>query len=419
MPADPGDTALVIGDGACDSRTVGAVTATLSGGIGGIGITIAEVPPVDVIDMAVAVIIDARRAGSFRRVRPDIGGQVLVVAVDACVNDGEDDAAVPLLDIPGLGCVDVREIMLLGISRIVRHLAEPAHIERLGIFYVGIARQLSGDRDRIQMFRDRHFQNPGDIVSAGVRLKGCVAEHLLDACCGEALQPAVQRRQAGRATGADQALRHSSGGRDAPPGARNAFPASVVLRVSVALGVRKCSSRAAFKRINVRSVRFDAGSVANSSVSEGRIIRSMKVSAIACDCMASPGWWLPEHAPARLSSPSSPSAPRASRLDYQTSGYAFRLSPFASCSLPLNSTFSQTTTHNEAPEERLPQDRGSTNAQSCAAESRRRTIPRTVDTGSDSSSSMLATDRDLRDRTMVHGSTASSLFFPTSTRKRL
>ena len=65
-----------------------------------------EVPAVDVVDVAVAVVVDAV-ARDLAGVGPDAAGQVGVVQVDAGVEHGDDRRGAPRRDAPGLGGVDV------------------------------------------------------------------------------------------------------------------------------------------------------------------------------------------------------------------------------------------------------------------------------------------------------------------------
>ena len=51
----------------------------------GVGVVVAEVPAVDVVDVAVAVVVDAV-ARDLSRIRPQVGGDVGMEAIDAGVD---------------------------------------------------------------------------------------------------------------------------------------------------------------------------------------------------------------------------------------------------------------------------------------------------------------------------------------------
>src|SRR5262249_24139846 len=101
-PGNAGDADAVVAhprDGAGDVRAVAVVVERFV-------VVRDEVPAVDVVDEAVAVVVDAV-AGDLARVGPDVGGEVGVVVVDAGVDDRDDDAAARGDGVPRLGGVDV------------------------------------------------------------------------------------------------------------------------------------------------------------------------------------------------------------------------------------------------------------------------------------------------------------------------
>jgi hypothetical protein len=55
-----------------------------------VGVVVARVDPKDVVDVAVAVVVDAV-AGRLERVVPHVGGEVRVGVVDAGVNHADHD----------------------------------------------------------------------------------------------------------------------------------------------------------------------------------------------------------------------------------------------------------------------------------------------------------------------------------------
>src|SRR5207245_8325634 len=84
-PTDAGHIGVVVadgGDGAGDVRAVAQV-------IHWIVVIIGEVPAVNVVAVAVAVVVDAI-AGDFKRIGPDVGGQIGVGVIDATVDDADN-----------------------------------------------------------------------------------------------------------------------------------------------------------------------------------------------------------------------------------------------------------------------------------------------------------------------------------------
>ena len=71
-----------------------------------VGVAVGKVPPVDIVDEPIAVVVDTV-AGDLAGVGPDVGGEVGVLVVDAAVDHRDDHAPRSRRDGPGLGSVDV------------------------------------------------------------------------------------------------------------------------------------------------------------------------------------------------------------------------------------------------------------------------------------------------------------------------
>jgi len=70
--------------------------------------------------MLLVVVIDVRLAEHLGVVHPEIDHQFRVGRVDTGVQDGDDDAPVAGLDVPGLGRVDVRVFAAPRLARVVQ-----------------------------------------------------------------------------------------------------------------------------------------------------------------------------------------------------------------------------------------------------------------------------------------------------------
>ena len=106
-------------DGAGDVRPVTVV-------IHRVGVVVDEVPAVDVINIAVAVVIN-RVSRDLARVRPHVCSKVGMGVVDARVYDADDDRAAARADIPRLGGVDIRVDRASGLPGIV-HSPQTAEV---------------------------------------------------------------------------------------------------------------------------------------------------------------------------------------------------------------------------------------------------------------------------------------------------
>ena len=110
---DAGDAHGVVAAGEGGAGDVGAVAVEvgrvvvlgLGGGVVGGGVE--EVPADGVVDLAVAVVVDAGGAAGLARVLPELRLEVGVGEVDARVHHGEHGGGVARLDAPGALGVDV------------------------------------------------------------------------------------------------------------------------------------------------------------------------------------------------------------------------------------------------------------------------------------------------------------------------
>ncbi len=75
--------------------------------VGRVGVTVGEVPALDVVDEAVAVVVDAV-SGDLARIRPDVGREIGVRVVDPGVDD-RDQHAGTAGHVPGRGRVHARQ----------------------------------------------------------------------------------------------------------------------------------------------------------------------------------------------------------------------------------------------------------------------------------------------------------------------
>ena len=82
-----------------------------------------EVPAVDVVDAAVAVVVEAVRlapAARLARVGPHVGGEVRMGRIDPGVDHGDGHLGRAGRDVPGLGRADGGHVPLVGEQRVVR-----------------------------------------------------------------------------------------------------------------------------------------------------------------------------------------------------------------------------------------------------------------------------------------------------------
>ena len=80
-----------------------------------------EIISVDIVLVAVAVVIHARRAAEFSLVRPDISGKVRMVIIHTAVENSDDDIAVAehAVLVPGLLQFHVNAFAAAALSGIV------------------------------------------------------------------------------------------------------------------------------------------------------------------------------------------------------------------------------------------------------------------------------------------------------------
>ena len=122
VPVMTGDALGVIGRGADDTGAMRAVTdapVIYTSRIGTrIVVPIDEIPAVDIVHKAVAVVV-LEVIGYFVGVAPDAALEVGMVQIHAAVNDGDDDCGTSGLHVPGLFRLDERPVILLGVASIV------------------------------------------------------------------------------------------------------------------------------------------------------------------------------------------------------------------------------------------------------------------------------------------------------------
>ena len=102
LPIDPHHADAVVAHRADRARHVRAVTVVVHR----VGIVVGKVPTQDVVNEAVAVVVDAVPC-HFARITPGVGSQIGVVVVHARVDDGDDHAAGAGGRVPCLGGIDV------------------------------------------------------------------------------------------------------------------------------------------------------------------------------------------------------------------------------------------------------------------------------------------------------------------------
>ena len=126
VPGDAGDADPVVAHRAYDPGHVRPVTVVVHG----IGVSVDGIDAVTIVDMAVAVVVDAVVV-AVGRVLKDVRRKILVVVVDTGVDHRNDDVVAPRRDIPGLGGVDIRVDGETGLAGVVEpHLAGKAGIVR-------------------------------------------------------------------------------------------------------------------------------------------------------------------------------------------------------------------------------------------------------------------------------------------------
>jgi len=128
-PVVAGNSGAVVGRRANQPGAMGPVRgAEIVGdhlGVG-VGIGVREVPAPGVVDVAVAVVVNAV-ASDLPRVHPDPRHEVRMVQVDAGVQHGDDHGGRAGIDVPALRRVGPRPLPLLAVHWVIRHAREPLH----------------------------------------------------------------------------------------------------------------------------------------------------------------------------------------------------------------------------------------------------------------------------------------------------
>ena len=132
------------------ANVIPAATKTTVILLAGVGIVVTEVPAVHVVDEAIPVVVDPVTR-DLARVSPDLRYEVGMPEVDAGVHDPDERRRRSLLDIPGLGEIDV------GVARILdRPLVGHVEVVRDDVQVQAIVRDRGADRfARHQVARGR------------------------------------------------------------------------------------------------------------------------------------------------------------------------------------------------------------------------------------------------------------------------
>ena len=182
FPVHAGHALVVVADGADDARHVRAVAVVVHRVVGRQaqhGVVGAEVPAADVVDVAVAVVVEIV-VRYFAGIDPHVVGQVRMGVVHAGVDHRDDDVPAARRLVPGFDRADVGrrqggvlEPPLADEHRVVRRAVGTHHVIRLGIEHVRIRAQffqLGGEVvarrqlhpvDRHELERMRHVQAQG------------------------------------------------------------------------------------------------------------------------------------------------------------------------------------------------------------------------------------------------------------------
>ena len=112
----------------------------------GLRVAVDEVPAVDVVDEAVAVVVEAVRVAAgarLARVRPQVGAEVRVRRVDPGVDHGDGHLRRAGRHVPRLGRADGAHVPLVGEQRVVRHRGLADHMIGLGVDHADHALEVS------------------------------------------------------------------------------------------------------------------------------------------------------------------------------------------------------------------------------------------------------------------------------------
>ena len=182
-PAHTGHALAVAADARDRARNMGAVVIRRASGIDVVAVA-REVPAADIVDITVAVIVHA--VGGVVRIDPDVGGQILVVEVDALVDHADNDVAAT--GVPGrprfaglrtelvgrAGRVAMHAVQrAVGVVRVVRNGRVGVGPVRLGVFHRRVVHQgLHRDRDADagRQLQQRRFTTPGGAAADRIDL---------------------------------------------------------------------------------------------------------------------------------------------------------------------------------------------------------------------------------------------------------
>jgi len=85
----------------------------------GVAVIVGEIPAVDVIPEAVAVVVDAV-ARNFAWIAPHVGREILVAIINARIDHRYDDIGVTLAQLPCLWCIDVLVVGLMHAPKLAK-----------------------------------------------------------------------------------------------------------------------------------------------------------------------------------------------------------------------------------------------------------------------------------------------------------
>jgi hypothetical protein len=158
-PVDPGDSKIVISNGACYSGDVAGVTF-LALAAKNDSIVVNEVEPIDVIDKSIPIIVGA--VGYFSGIRPDVLLQVLVTHVYSGIDYSNDDtttSGTASARVPSLRSSDLEQSILKVREEVcvVRCYRGAKNVIGLGVQDVWLPAQR---RDRSERIRWRNASEP-------------------------------------------------------------------------------------------------------------------------------------------------------------------------------------------------------------------------------------------------------------------
>ena len=150
------DALVVVVDGSDGSGAVRTVAGVAVRGIVELGNHVHEVEAGDVVDIAVAVVIDARLSVPFLFVVPDIALQVGVGGLDGLVDDGHDDRVVTAGQLLPDGLhVDVRPFVAGGAD---------VHVAAVDVVPLVLEHRVVEDGVRLRGGREVAVEGVGDVV---------------------------------------------------------------------------------------------------------------------------------------------------------------------------------------------------------------------------------------------------------------